>query len=126
MLSLSMDHSISVVWHRRYSLIGGANPPVIPVADEISTNDRPEFIRNHFIRIVTVIQQFGFHSRPHASAAGIIMAPASCTIHTLPYAILTDHISVSLTGVLSPCVTVNNGPTDTRKCLNGIFQRLYT
>ena len=102
------------------------NPPVIPVADEISPDDRSEFIRSHFIRIITVIQQFGLHSRPHAFAAGIIMSSASCTIHALLYAVLTDCIPVSLAGVLAPSVTVDNGSTDTWVRFNGIFQCLYT
>lgn len=38
--------------------IGGTNPPVISVADEISPDDRPEFVRSHFFRIIAAIQQF--------------------------------------------------------------------
>ena len=36
--------------HRRKPSIGGADSSVIPVADEISPDDRPEFIRGHFFR----------------------------------------------------------------------------
>ena len=35
----------------------------------------------------------------------------SCTIHALLYAILTDHIPVSLAGVLAPPVTENGVST---------------
>ena len=59
MLPLSGNHSIVVVLIiGGKSSIGGADPPVIPVADEISPDDCPEFIRSHFLRIITVIQQF--------------------------------------------------------------------
>ena len=41
--------------HRGESSIGGADSSVIPVADEISPDDRLEFTRGHFFRIITVI-----------------------------------------------------------------------
>ena len=92
--------------HRGKPSIGGADPSVIPVADEISPDDRPEFIRGHFFRIITVIQQFGFHPCPHTFAAGIIVASAACAVHTLLYAVLLDSIPVKLAGVLASPVAI--------------------
>ena len=90
--------------HRGEPSIGGADSSVIPVADEISPDDRPEFTRGHFFRIITVIQQFLFHPCPHTFTAGIIMASAVCAVHALLYAVLTDRIAVKLAGVLAPPV----------------------
>ena len=60
--------------------------------------------------IVAVIEQFRFHSGPHALAAGVIMASATCTVHALLYAILPDYVPVKLAGVLASPITVDNCP----------------
>ena len=41
--------------HRRKTSIGGANPPVIPIADEIPPDDSPEFIGAHLLGVIAVI-----------------------------------------------------------------------
>ena len=60
--------------------------------------------------IVAVIEQFRFHSGPHALAAGVIMASATCMVHALSYAILPDYVPVKLASVLASPITVDNCP----------------
>ena len=112
--------------HRRKPSIGGADPTVIPVTDEISPNDSPEFIRDHFFRVIMVIQQFCFHSGPHAFVAGIIMAFSACAVYALLYAILMNYFPVKLTGVLASPVTVDDCSPNTRKRFRCIFQYPHT
>ncbi len=97
-------------YHGRKTSIRGTDPPVIPIADEISPDEGFQFIRAHLLCIVAVIEQFRFHSGPHALAAGVIMASATCTVHTLSYAILPDYVPVKLAGVLASPITVDNCP----------------
>ncbi len=68
--------------------------------------------------IVAVIEQFRFHSGPHALAAGVIMASATCMVHALLYAILPDYVQ----GVLASPITVDNCPMNARICLRRVFQ----
>ena len=74
--------------YRRKPTIGRADPPVIPVTDEVSPNENLQFLYGHSLRIVAVIEKLAFHSGPHAFASGIIVAPATSTVHTLNNAYL--------------------------------------
>ena len=87
--------------HRSESSISGTNPPIIPVADEISPDDWLEFPGTHFFCTITAIQQLGFHSGPHALTAGIVVTSPSCSIHTLLYFIFANRIPVYLAGILA-------------------------
>ena len=55
MLLLSRNHSIAVVLSWEEAPIRGADPPVIPIADEISPNEGFQFIRTHLLSIIAVI-----------------------------------------------------------------------
>lgn len=66
--------------HRRKPTVGRADPPVVPVTDEISPNKNFQFIRGQAFRIVAVIEKLAFHSGPHAFTSSIIVAPAASTV----------------------------------------------
>lgn len=66
--------------HRRKPTVGRADPPVVPVTDEISPNKNFQFIRGQAFRIVAVIEKLAFHSDPHAFTSSIIVAPAASTV----------------------------------------------
>ena len=57
--------------HRGKPTVGRADPPVVPVTDEISPNKNFQFIRGQAFRIVTVIEKLAFHSGPHAFTSSI-------------------------------------------------------
>ena len=56
MLLLSGNHSIAAVLSWEEGSIRGTDPPVIPIADEISPDQGFQFIRAHLLCIITVIE----------------------------------------------------------------------
>ena len=95
--------------HRRKPTVGRADPPVVPVTDEISPNKNSQLIRGQAFRIVAVIEKLAFHSGPHAFTSSIIVAPATITVHALYNAIFRKRLTVGFTGILSSSVGVHNG-----------------
>ena len=86
--------------HRRKPTVGRADPPVVPVTDEISPNKNSQLIRGQAFRIVAVIEKLAFHSGPHAFTSSIIVAPATITVHALYNAIFRKRLTVGFTGIL--------------------------
>ena len=76
--------------HRRKPTVGRADPPVVPVTDEISPNKNSQLIRGQAFRIVAVIEKLAFHSGPHAFTSSIIVAPATSTVHALKNTIFSS------------------------------------
>ena len=85
-VSLALDH-------RRKPTVSRADPPVIPVTDEISPNENLQFLCGHSLRIVAVIEKLAFHSGPHAFASGIIVAPATSTVHALNNTVFSKNFN---------------------------------
>lgn len=82
--------------HRRKPTVGRADPPVVPVTDEISPNKNSQLIRGQAFRIVAVIEKLAFHSGPHAFTSSIIVAPATITVHALYNAIFRKRLTVEV------------------------------
>ena len=59
-------------------------------------------------RIITVIKKFDFHSNSFILAACIIIVAFSCTVHALMDTILSNGLTVGLSGIQSPLITVND------------------
>ena len=97
--------------HRRKPTVGRADPPVVPVTDEISPNKNSQLIRGQAFRIVAVIEKLAFHSGPHAFTSSIIVAPATITVHALYNAIFRKRLTVGFTGILSSSVGVDRKST---------------
>ena len=107
---------------RRKPTISRADPPVIPVTDEISPNENLQFLCGHSFRIVAVIEKLAFHSGPHAFTSGIIMAPATSTVHALNNTVFCQSLTIGFTGILCSSVRVYNSPSQIRICQIGIIQ----
>ena len=107
--------------HRRKPTVGRADPPVVPVTDEISPNKNSQLIRGQAFRIVAVIEKLAFHSGPHAFTSSIIVAPATITVHALYNAIFRKRLTVGFTGILSSSVGVHNGTSQIRMRQIGII-----
>ena len=73
--------------HRRKPTVGRADPPVVPVTDEISPNKNSQLIRGQAFRIVAVIEKLAFHSGPHAFTSSIIvhLPPSLFMLCIMPY-----------------------------------------
>ena len=85
--------------------------PVVPVTDEISPNKNSQLIRGQAFRIVAVIEKLAFHFLAHMlSTSGIIVAPATITIHALYNAIFRKRLTVGFTGILSSSVGCTMAP----------------
>ena len=112
--------------HRRKPTVGRADPPVVPVTDEISPNKNSQLIRGQAFRIVAVIEKLAFHSGPHAFTSSIIVAPATITVHALYNAIFRKRLTVGFTGILSSSVGVHNGTSQIRMRQIGIIQCMLT
>ena len=112
--------------HGRNPLIGGAYPPVVPVADEISPDERFKFLYGHAFRIITSIEQFLLHPCPHALTAGIVMAASSGAVHALDNAVSGNCPALNLAGVLCSPMGMDDGAFQLRICTNCIFKRSLT
>lgn len=93
-VSLALDH-------RRKPTVSRADPPVIPVTDEISPNENLQFLCGHSFRIVAVIEKLAFHSGPHAFASGIIVTPATSTVHALNNTVFCQSLTIGFTGIFN-------------------------
>src|SRR5699024_10398231 len=102
------------------------DPSVIPVAEEVSPNEYLYFLYSHLLCVIAVVEKFRLHSGPHTLTACIIMAAPSCTVHALVDVVLPDGLSVGLTGILCPTVTVDDRSFQCGICSQGIFQCLDT
>ena len=92
--------------HRRKPTVGGADPPVVPVTDEISPNKNSQLIRGQAFRIVAVIEKLAFHSVPHAFTSSIIVAPATSTVHALYNAIFVPSGIPNSLAALAPPISL--------------------
>lgn len=76
------------LWLRRL-IAGGSHPLAEQIlllfqgTDEISPNEKLQFLYGHSLRIVAVIEKLAFHSGPHTFTSGIIVALATSAVHTL-------------------------------------------
>ena len=86
-ISLSFDH-------RREPLIRRAYPPIVPIADEVSPDKGFQFPYVHFLSMITSVEEFLFHPRPHALASCIVMASSPRTVHALKNSVLMDSLMI--------------------------------
>ena len=112
--------------HGRKPLIGGAYPPVVPVADELSPDECFKFLHGHAFRIIPSIKQFLLHPCPYALTAGIVMAASSGAVHALDNAVSGNCPALNLAGVLCSPVGMDDGAFQLRICTNRIFKRPLT
>ncbi len=81
-------------------MIGGTDPSMIPITDEVSPNKGFKFFYRETLCIVPVVEKLTLQSCPHAFTAGIVMASASCTVHTLADAVFQDGFAINFTRIL--------------------------
>ena len=77
---------------------------MVPIADEVSPNEGFQFLYVHFLSMVTPIEEFLFHPRPHALAAGIVMASSSRAVHALKNSVFLNTFTTGSAGVLRSAV----------------------
>ena len=100
--------------HRRKPVIGRANPPVVPITDEISPDEGFQFFHCHPFCIMPPIDEFFLHPCPHAPAPGIVMAASSGAVHALDDAIFCGCPAAGLTGVPGSPAGVDDGSPECR------------
>ena len=108
--------------HRRESLISGAYPSVVPVADEISKDKCFHFLHSHFPCIMPPIKEFLFHPCPHALAACVVMAASPSSVHALKIAVFCNRPAIGFAGKLCSTVRVDNGSFQCRIGADGVIK----
>lgn len=96
-----LQEKLSALDHGRQAAIGGANPPVIPVAVEITPDQLLDLIHRQIFRVVTSVKELFFHSGPHTFTPCVIMTPATSAVHALTDTIFVNSRAVGQAGVLA-------------------------
>lgn len=72
------------------------------------------------------IDEFLFHTCPHAFTPGIVMAASTGTVHALEDAVFCNALTIGFTGVLRSLVRVDDRSPERRIGMDGIGKRAVT
>ena len=96
--------------HGRKSIVGGKDTSIVPVAHEVTPDHGTELLDGEILRFpISGVEEFLFHSCPHAFAASIIVTPTAGAVHALPDAAFVDGQTIFFTCILASSVGMDDG-----------------
>ena len=96
--------------HGRKPRVGGKDAAIIPIAHEVTPDHGTELFDGVILRFpASGVEEFLFHSCPHAFASSIIVTPATGAVHALPDTTLADSQTIFFTCVLTSSVGMDDG-----------------